>query len=138
MANMPTSFCPGAGAYRAWQPGLGSLDCVILKIPGQASNCYGEWNLMTELNLLMKSGKALTRIPVTCPHQSGLIYVVPAERSWVCTPEEMPKHALAGFFRELVALKNKSVEELMQDWGVYYRQLPLAGEETASEGAGGT
>ena len=92
---------------------------------------------MAELNLLMKSGKDLTRIPVTCPHQSGLIYVVPAERSWVCTPEDMPKHALAGFFRELVALKNKRVEELMQDWGVYYRQLPLAGEETASEGSRG-
>ena len=91
---------------------------------------------MTELNLSMKSGKNLTRIPVTCPHQSGLIYVVPAERSWVCTPEEMPKHALAGFFRELVALKNERVEELMQDWGVYYRQLPLAGEEAASEGTG--
>jgi len=90
---------------------------------------------MTELNLLMKAGKYLTRIPVTCPHQSGLIYVVPAERSWVCTPEEMPKHALAGFFRELVALKNKRVEELMQDWGVYYRQLPQAGEETVSEGS---
>ncbi len=92
---------------------------------------------MTELKLLMKSGKDLTRIPVTCPHQSGLIYVVPAERSWVCTPEEMPKHALAGFFRELVALKNKEVEALMQEWGVYYRQLPLAAEEAATEGAGG-
>ena len=92
---------------------------------------------MTELNLLMKSGKDLTRIPVTCPHQSGLIYVVPAERSWVCTPEEKPKHALAGFFRELVALKNKRVGELMQDWCVYYRQLPMAGEETAAEGTGG-
>ncbi len=92
---------------------------------------------MTELNLLMKSGKDLTRIPVTCPHQSGLIYVVPAERSWVCAPEEMPKHALAGFFRELVALKNKRVEELMQHWGVYYRQLPQSGEEPSSEGSGG-
>ena len=93
---------------------------------------------MAELKLLMKSGKDLTRIPVTCPHQSGLIYVVPAERSWVCTQEEMPKHALAGFFRELVALKNKRVEELMQDWGVYYRQLPQSGEEPSSdEGSGG-
>ena len=80
---------------------------------------------MAELNLSMKSGKDLTRIPVACPHQSGLIYVVPAERSWVCTPEEMPKHALAGFFRELVALKSSKVEALMQDWGIYYRQLPL-------------
>ena len=92
---------------------------------------------MTELNLLLKAVKDLIRIPVICPHQNGLIYVVPAERSWVCTQEEMPKHALAGFFGELVALKNKKVEELMQDWGVYYRQLPLAGEETVSEGPGG-
>jgi len=49
----------------------------------------------------------------------------------------MPKHALAGFFRELVALKNKEVEALMQEWGVYYRQLPLATEEAATEGTGG-
>ena len=92
---------------------------------------------MTEYSLPMQSGKDLTRIPVTCPHQSGLIYVVPSERSWVCTPEEIPKHALAGFFRELVALQDNRVEELMQDWGIYYRQLPLVVEETASEGQDG-
>ncbi len=89
--------------------------------------------MANETSLAMKPGADLTRIPVTCPHQSGLIYVVPAERSWVCTSEEMPKHALAGFFRELVALKNSNVEKLMQDWGIYYRQLPLASEEGSSE-----
>ena len=74
----------------------------------------------------------MTRIQVTCEHQSGLIYVVPAERSWVCTPERMPAHALAGFFRELVNLKDDRVAALMQDWGLYYRQLPLEAEEEAA------
>ena len=83
---------------------------------------------MADLSLEMKSGDDMTRIPVTCPHQSGLIYVVPAERSWVCTSKDMPRHALAGFFRELVALADPRVGELMQSWGIYYRQLPLAGD----------
>ncbi len=83
---------------------------------------------MPELSLTMKSGEDLTRIPVTCPHQSGLIYVVPADRSWVCSREQMPAHALAGFFRELVALDDSRVKALMQSWGVYYRQLPLEGD----------
>ena len=76
----------------------------------------------------------MTRIQVTCPHQSGLLYVVPAERSWVCTPEQVPAHALAGFFRELVNLKDPRVAALMQDWGLYYRQLPLEAEGVEAEG----
>ena len=71
----------------------------------------------------------MTRIQVTCQHQSGLLYVVPAERSWVCTPEQVPAHALAGFFRELVNLNDQRVAALMQDWGIYFRQLPLDTEE---------
>ncbi len=87
---------------------------------------------MADLSLDMKSGDDMTRIPVTCPHQSGLIYVVPAERSWVCTSEDMPRHALAGFFRELVALADPRVRELMQSWGIYYRQLPMVGDAVES------
>lgn len=78
--------------------------------------------------LEVKPGNDMTRIQAVCEHQQGLIYVVPAERSWVCSSEYMPAHALAGFFRELVALKNPNVEALMQDWGVYFRQLPAAQE----------
>ena len=78
--------------------------------------------------LEVKPGNDMTRIQAVCEHQQGLIYVVPAERSWVCSSEYMPAHALAGFFRELIALKNPNVEALMQDWGVYFRQLPAAQE----------
>jgi hypothetical protein len=39
---------------------------------------------------------------------------------------------LAGFFRELIALKQPSVKELMQDWGIYYRELPIEAEEGAN------
>ena len=80
---------------------------------------------ITENGLTVSPGPDMTRIQVTCPHQSGLIYVVPAERSWVCSSEEVPAHALAGFFRELLALRDERVAELMQQWGIYYRQLPL-------------
>ncbi len=96
---------------------------------------------MAEQGLSIKSGEDMTRIQVTCPHQSGLLYLVPAERSWVCSRELMPAHALAGFFRELLALRESRVAELMQQWGIYYRSLPLEGEaaepEPVNEGAEG-
>jgi len=84
---------------------------------------------MSEFGLNIKPGPDMTRIQATCAHQSGLLYVVPAERSWVCSSEHVPAHALAGFFRELVALKDQRVQELMQLWGIYYRQLPLDSEQ---------
>ena len=80
---------------------------------------------MADNGLTVNQGTDMTRIQVTCEHQSGLIYVVPAERSWVCNPEKAPAHALAGFFRELVALDHPGVRDLMGQWGIYYRQLPL-------------
>lgn len=88
---------------------------------------------MTDTGVTIKTGDEMTRIQVTCPHQSGLIYLVPAERSWVCTREQLASHALAGFFRELIDLKDSRVQELMQSWGVYYRELPLEGKQAAGE-----
>ena len=79
---------------------------------------------MTKSGLDVIPGNDMTRIRVVCEHQSGLIYVVPADRSWVCDQVNLPAHALAGFFRELTSLENKEVQDLMQLWGVYYRQLP--------------
>ena len=84
---------------------------------------------MAELGLTIKPGEGMTRIQATCAHQSGLIYVVPAEASWVCSPEYTPAHALAGFFRELVALPDPRIPQLMQRWGLYYRQLPLEADQ---------
>ena len=75
----------------------------------------------------------MTRIRAVCEHQRGLIYVVPAERSWVCDKEYLPAHALAGFFRELTALEIKEVEGLMQQWGIYFRQLPTEQESAEAE-----
>ena len=80
--------------------------------------------------LQITPGEEMTRIQVTCEHQRGLIYVVPAERSWVCNSETLPAHALAGFFRELVALQRPEVSNLMRQWGINYRQLPQS-EATA-------
>ena len=92
---------------------------------------------MTDTGMTIKAGEEMTRIQVTCPHQSGLIYVVPAERSWVCAGDKLPAHALAGFFGELVALKDIRVRELMQSWGVYFRQLPMEAGPAASDEAAG-
>ena len=83
---------------------------------------------MPEYGLTVNRGTDMTRIQVSCEHQSGLIYVVPAERSWVCDAEKVTAHALAGFFRELVYMNHPGVQDLMGQWGIYYRQLPLDGD----------
>ncbi|MCH8799977.1 MAG: hypothetical protein IH963_03620 [Chloroflexi bacterium] len=90
---------------------------------------------MTTPGLEVIPGNDMTRIRVVCEHQRGLIYVVPAERSWVCEKEYLPAHALAGFFRELTALENKEVQGLMQQWGIYFRQLPEEQEEAKAGAA---
>jgi len=88
---------------------------------------------MTTPGLDIIPGNDMTRIRAACEHQRGLIYVVPAERSWVCDKEYLPAHALAGFFRELTALESKEVEGLMQQWGIYFRQLPTEQESAEAE-----
>lgn len=86
----------------------------------------------TSAGLQITPGDEMTRIQVACEHQQGLIYVVPAERSWVCDSVSLPAHALAGFFRELVGLQRPEVAELMRQWGIYYRQLPRTEAPTDS------
>ena len=83
--------------------------------------------------LTVKISTDMGRVQATCPHQSGLIYAVPGDRSWVCADELRPAHAMAGFFRELIALKDPRVESLMQQWGLYYRSLPLDADPNAGE-----
>ena len=92
---------------------------------------------MAGAGLTITTGKEMARIQASCDHQSGLIYVVPAERSWVCAAGYLPAHALAGFFRELVALQHPGVKELMREWGIYYRELPREGDQGPPAGNSG-
>ncbi len=86
--------------------------------------------------LTVKHGDGGTRVEVQCMHQNGVVYVVPAEASWVCSEELLHAHALAGLFKDLTLLKDPRVQEAMQKWGVYYRERPLeALEEGKSGGA---
>ncbi len=80
----------------------------------------------------IKEGTGDTRVDIQCNHQSGVLYVVPAEASWVCQPENIHAHALAGFLRELVELDDPRMRELMQRWGLYYRARPIESEEEQS------
>ena len=50
----------------------------------------------------------------------------PRSPTWVCSEELMHAHAMAGFFRQLMALEDDRVHEIMQRWGLYYRSRPLA------------
>ena len=90
---------------------------------------------MTTTGLEIIPGNDMIRIKAVCEHQRGLIYVVPAERSWVCDQEYLPAHALAGFFRELSALDSPEVRGLMQQWGIYFRELHQEQEEAEAEDA---
>ena len=94
---------------------------------------------MSESGITVNAGQEGARIDLQCPHQSGLLYAVPGEASWVCSAELLPAHAMAGFLKELVKLGDARVQGLMQRWGLYYRDRPVSAstQETEGEGAVG-
>ena len=75
--------------------------------------------------VIIKEDVGDTRIEIQCEHQKGLMYVVPAEASWVCEKENIHAHALDGFFKELTDLSDIRIRDLMQRWGIYYRVKPI-------------
>ena len=78
------------------------------------------------MGLNVKHSSGSKRIEIECPHQNGLLYVVPSEASWVCSEDMLHAHALGGFLKQLAGLDDPRVKELMQRWGLYYRERPLA------------
>ena len=91
---------------------------------------------MAEFGLTVKHDSGGKRIEIQCPHQNGLLYVVPSEASWVCSEDNLHAHALAGFFSQLTDLGDDRVKELMQRWGLYYRSRSIAkdtDEDTGDE-----
>ena len=56
--------------------------------------------LKTNHGMNVVIGEGNTRVLLGCTHQRGLLYMVPAEKSWVCTADMLPGHALAGFLGE--------------------------------------
>ena len=83
---------------------------------------------MAQYGIHVKHDSGGKRLEIQCSHQNGLLYVVPSEASWVCSEELLHAHAIAGFFRQLAELKDQRVQELMQRWGLYFRERPLADE----------
>ncbi len=84
---------------------------------------------MSGLGLTVKQDSGGKRVEIECPHQNGLLYVVPSEASWVCSEELLHVHAMAGFFKEVAALGDGRVKEIMQRWGLYFRERPLRSQE---------
>ena len=89
---------------------------------------------MSEPGITVKAGQEGSRIEFQCPHQNGLLYTVPGEASWVCSPELLPAHAMAGFLKELVKLGEPRVQGLMQRWGLYYRDRPITSSPQETKG----
>ena len=88
---------------------------------------------MAQYGINIKHDSGGKRLEIQCTHQNGLLYVVPSEASWVCSEELLHAHALAGFFRQLAELKDQRVQEIMQRWGLYFRERPLADEDEHDE-----
>ena len=84
---------------------------------------------MAEFGLTVKHDSGGKRVEMQCPHQNGLLYVVPSEASWVCSEELLHAHAIAGFFKQLAELDNPEVKDIMQRWGLYFRERPLASQD---------
>ena len=83
--------------------------------------------------ITVKQDTGGSRVGIECPHQNALVYVVPAEASWVCTEELVHAHALAGLFKDLTAMDDPRVHDAMQRWGVYYRERTLTGGAEGDE-----
>ena len=88
---------------------------------------------MAEYGINVKHDSGGKRLEIQCKHQNGLLYVVPSEASWVCTEDLLHAHALAGFFSQLTELKDQRVKDIMQRWGIYFRERPLAVEDRQGE-----
>ena len=80
---------------------------------------------MNASGLDIKGASGSKRVEVGCEHQRGMLYVVRAERSWVCSDDMLPAHALAGFFKQVARSDEPVVKEAMRQWGLYFRELPL-------------
>ncbi len=82
--------------------------------------------------LTLHSTETSDRLEVQCKHQNGQLYMVPADLSWVCDVELRHAHVIAGFFKELSALDLPAVHDIMNRWGLSYRERELA-EQDAEE-----
>ena len=80
---------------------------------------------MSSPGITVKGDSEGKRIKLGCEHQNGIVYVVSSEASWVCTDELRHVHSLAGFFKDISGLKDPGVRDVMQKWGLYYREIPL-------------
>ncbi len=75
--------------------------------------------------ITIKQGTGGTRVEIRSRNQAGVLYAVPAEGSWVASPDQLHAHALAGFFGDLVKRDDPGLRALMNKWGLSFRELPL-------------
>ena len=81
---------------------------------------------MGDFGFTVKGESGSKRVELECEHQNGLVYVVRADRNWVCSDDLLHVHSLAGFFKDLSELDDERITQVMQDWGLYYRPRPLS------------
>jgi hypothetical protein len=82
----------------------------------------------------LKAGQGSASMEMECPHQNGLLYMVPGDLSWVCEDDVRPAHVLAGFFKEIADLDDARIREAMNRWGLYYRQRVLKSQDGTHTG----
>ena len=77
---------------------------------------------MTNFGSKIMTGTNNSRIELKCDHHNGLMYVIPGENTWVCSESSRHVHALAGFLNDLGEIDDQRLYNLLQKWGLYYRQ----------------
>ena len=76
--------------------------------------------------IIVKQGNGgATRIEIRSKNQAGVLYIVPAEASWVASEEQLHAHSLAGFFTEIMEVDSEEIKKLMHQWGMSFRPLAL-------------
>ena len=66
---------------------------------------------MGDFGLTVKGESGSKRVELECEHQNGLVYVVRADRNWVCSDDLLHVHSLAGFFKDLSELDDERVTQ---------------------------
>jgi|TARA_B110000263_G_C15277924_1_gene496762 hypothetical protein len=85
---------------------------------------------MSEIKgLTIKNQKDLTSIEASSSNQHGLIYITHgAPKNWVAKPDEMVSHTLAGFFKALTEIEDPKIQDLLNAYGLVYRELEISSE----------
>ena len=91
------------------------------------------FNNLEKSALKINRSESQVRIELKCDHKSGILYIVPSDSSWVCKDQNLGSHSISGFFSDIIENGDKKTIDLMQKWGVYYRNNPFMDSDESKD-----